>query len=328
MHVKNTPFDFNLNRGFSSITIGIASPEQIIMNSYGHVRKPETINYRTFKPERGGLFCSKIFGPIEDYSCLCGKYKKIKHKGIICVKCGVEVITSQVRRERAGHIELVCPVAHPWFSKTTPSALGTLLGITTEKLEKVLYFERYIVIDPGRFEQLYIGETVTEKDYLLCKSLCKKFTAGQGAAAIKIILNNLDVNKEILKIHAKLKKVSDSTGKKIFKKLQLLLELKKNKIKPVWLLLDVIPVLPPDLRPLVQIEGGKFASSDLNNLYRKIINRNNRLRRLIELDAPSLIIRNEKRMLQDAVDALFDNSHGADPPAERDLLFGPSAGAD
>lgn len=308
MYIKNTPFDFNLNRGFSSITIGIASPEQIIMNSYGHVRKPETINYRTFKPERGGLFCSKIFGPIEDYSCLCGKYKKIKHKGIICVKCGVEVITSQVRRERAGHIELVCPVAHPWFSKTTPSALGTLLGITTEKLEKVLYFERYIVIDPGKFEQLYIGETVSEKDYLLCKSLCKKFTAGQGAAAIKIILHNLDVSKEILKIHAKLKKVSDSSGKKIFKKLQLLLEFKKNKIKPVWLLLDVVPVLPPDLRPLVQIEGGKFASSDLNNLYRKIINRNNRLRRLIELDAPSLIIRNEKRMLQDAVDALFDNS--------------------
>jgi DNA-directed RNA polymerase beta' subunit len=293
---------------FETIRIKLASPEKIREWSYGEVKKPETINYRTFKPERDGLFCAKIFGPIKDWECICGKYKRMKHRGIVCDKCGVEVIQSKVRRERLGHIELATPVAHIWFLKGVPSRIGTLLDMTMRNLEKVLYFESYIVVDPGD-TTLKAKELLGEEDYKKRSAeYGTRFKAGMGAEAIRELLRGVDL--ETLAVELKLKiKEAASIGvkKKLTKRLKVVEAFRKSGNKPEWMIMDVIPVLPPDLRPLVPLEGGRFATSDLNDLYRRVINRNNRLKRLVELKAPSVIIKNEKRMLQEAVDALFDN---------------------
>jgi DNA-directed RNA polymerase beta' subunit len=293
---------------FETIRIKLASPEKIREWSYGEVKKPETINYRTFKPERDGLFCAKIFGPIKDWECICGKYKRMKHRGIVCDKCGVEVIQSKVRRERLGHIELATPVAHIWFLKGVPSRIGTLLDMTMRNLEKVLYFESYIVADPGD-TPLKAKELLGEEDYKKRSAeYGTRFKAGMGAEAIRELLRGVDL--ETLAVELKLKiKEAASIGvkKKLTKRLKVVEAFRKSGNKPEWMIMDVIPVLPPDLRPLVPLEGGRFATSDLNDLYRRVINRNNRLKRLVELKAPSVIIKNEKRMLQEAVDALFDN---------------------
>jgi len=293
---------------FNSLQISIASPEKIREWSYGEVKKPETINYRTFKPERDGLFCAKIFGPIKDYECLCGKYKRMKHRGVVCEKCGVEVTHSKVRRQRMGHIELATPVAHIWFLKCIPSTIGLLLDMTLKALEKVLYFENYIVIDP-KDTPLNKGALLTEEQYLKAKEdYGEDFIAGMGAEAIQIILKEIDL--EILASRLKdelLSTRSDAKRKKLSKRLRIVDAFRASKNKPEWMIMDVIPVLPPDLRPLVPLDGGRFATSDLNDLYRRVINRNNRLKRLLELNAPDIIIRNEKRMLQEAVDVLFDN---------------------
>jgi DNA-directed RNA polymerase beta' subunit len=293
---------------FEAIRIKLASPEKIREWSYGEVKKPETINYRTFKPERDGLFCAKIFGPIKDWECICGKYKRMKHRGIVCDKCGVEVIQSKVRRERLGHIELATPVAHIWFLKGVPSRIGTLLDMTMRNLEKVLYFESNIVIDPGD-TPLKAKELLTEDEYKKKTSeFGSRFKVGMGAEAVRELLKTVDL--EILSVELKTKikeAVSIGVKKKLTKRLKVVEAFRKSANKPEWMIMDVIPVLPPDLRPLVPLEGGRFATSDLNDLYRRVINRNNRLKRLAELKAPSVIIKNEKRMLQEAVDALFDN---------------------
>ncbi len=294
---------------FDAMRIRIASPDKIRSWSYGEVKKPETINYRSFKPEKDGLFCAKIFGPIKDWECNCGKYKRMKHRGIVCDKCGVEVIQSKVRRERMGHIELAAPVAHIWFLKGVPSRIGTLLEMSLKHLEKVLYFESYVVTDPGE-TSLKQQELLTE-DKL--RSLQEEhglsaFKAGIGAEAIRELLRGIDVNAEWEDTHAKAKKAtSAAVKKKLAKRLKVLEAFRKSGNKPEWMVMDVIPVLPPELRPLVPLDGGRFATSDLNDLYRRVINRNNRLKRLMELKAPGVIIRNEMRMLQEAVDALFDN---------------------
>ena len=293
---------------FEAVRIRLASPEKIREWSYGEVKKPETINYRTFKPERDGLFCAKIFGPIKDWECICGKYKRMKHRGVVCDKCGVEVIQSKVRRERLGHIELATPVAHIWFLKGLPSRIGTLLDMTMRHLEKVLYFESYVTIDPGD-TPLKEKELLTEDEYKKKTSeYGSRFKAGMGAEAIRELLRRVDL--EILYAELKTKiheAVSVGIKKKLTKRLKVVDAFRKSSNKPDWMIMDVIPVLPPDLRPLVPLEGGRFATSDLNDLYRRVINRNNRLKRLMELKAPSVIIKNEKRMLQEAVDALFDN---------------------
>ncbi|MBS1126394.1 MAG: rpoC [Nitrospirae bacterium] len=293
---------------FEALRIKLASPERIREWSFGEVKKPETINYRTFKPERDGLFCAKIFGPIKDWECICGKYKRMKHRGIVCDKCGVEVIQSKVRRERLGHIELASPVAHIWFLKGVPSRIGTLLDMTMRNLEKVLYFESYIVTDPGD-TALKFKELLSEDDYKKrTAEYGSRFKCGMGAEAIRELLRGVDL--EALSVELKLKiKEAASVGvkKKLTKRLKVVEAFRKSENKPGWMIMDVIPVLPPDLRPLVPLEGGRFATSDLNDLYRRVINRNNRLKRLVELKAPSVIIKNEKRMLQEAVDALFDN---------------------
>jgi DNA-directed RNA polymerase beta' subunit len=293
---------------FEAIRIKLASPEKIREWSYGEVKKPETINYRTFKPERDGLFCAKIFGPVKDWECLCGKYKRMKHRGVVCDKCGVEVIQSKVRRERMGHIELATPVAHIWFLKGVPSRIGILLDMTMRHLEKVLYFESYIVIDPG-------DTPLKEKDLLSDEEYKKKtaehgsrFKAGMGAEAIRELLRGLDLDPLAAELKAKIKEASSiGVKKKLTKRLKVIEAFRLSGNKPDWMIMDAVPVLPPDLRPLVPLEGGRFATSDLNDLYRRVINRNNRLKRLMELKAPSVIIKNEKRMLQEAVDALFDN---------------------
>ena len=293
---------------FDAIKIRLASPEKIREWSHGEVKKPETINYRTFKPERDGLFCTRIFGPIKDWECLCGKYKRMKHRGVVCDKCGTEVIQSKVRRERMGHIELAAPVAHIWFLKGVPSRIGTLLDMTMRQLERVLYFEGYVVIDPGD-TPLKEKEILSEEEYK--KSLAEygdRFKAGIGAEAIKELLKKVSL--EVLGNELKLNiKEAQSIGvkKKLTKRLRLVEAFRHSGNDPEWMIMDVVPVLPPDLRPLVPLEGGRFATSDLNDLYRRVINRNNRLKRLMELKAPSVIIRNEKRMLQESVDALFDN---------------------
>ncbi len=293
---------------FEAIRIKLASPERIREWSYGEVKKPETINYRTFKPERDGLFCAKIFGPIKDWECICGKYKRMKHRGIVCDKCGVEVIQSKVRRERLGHIELATPVAHIWFLKGVPSRIGTLLDMTMRNLEKVLYFESYIVIDPGD-TPLKVKELLSDDDYKKkTTEFGTRFKVGMGAEAVRELLRAVDL--EVLSVDLKVKikeAVSLGVKKKLTKRLKVVEAFRKSGNKPEWMIMDVIPVLPPDLRPLVPLEGGRFATSDLNDLYRRVINRNNRLKRLVELKAPSVIIKNEKRMLQEAVDALFDN---------------------
>ncbi|MEW5707709.1 MAG: DNA-directed RNA polymerase subunit beta' [Pseudomonadota bacterium] len=293
---------------FDAIKIGLASPEKIRSWSYGEVKKPETINYRTFKPERDGLFCAKIFGPVKDYECLCGKYKRLKHRGVICEKCGVEVTLSKVRRERMGHIELASPVAHIWFLKSLPSRMGMVLDMTLRDIERVLYFEAYVVVDPG-LTPLHRGQLLTEDDYLSkVEEYGDDFTAQMGAEGVRELLRTLDLNKEIEKLRQELEATgSDSKIKKIAKRLKVLEAFQKSGIKPEWMILEVLPVLPPELRPLVPLDGGRFATSDLNDLYRRVINRNNRLKRLLELKAPDIIVRNEKRMLQEAVDSLLDN---------------------
>lgn len=293
---------------FEAVRIRLASPEKIREWSYGEVKKPETINYRTFKPERDGLFCAKIFGPIKDWECICGKYKRMKHRGVVCDKCGVEVIQSKVRRERLGHIELASPVAHIWFLKGLPSRIGTLLDMTMRQLERVLYFESYVVIDPGD-TPLKEKDLLTEDEYK--KKVAEygsKFKAGMGAEAIRELLRRVDLEALYVDLKNKINEAASIGLKKKFtKRLKVVDAFRKSGNKPEWMIMDVIPVLPPDLRPLVPLEGGRFATSDLNDLYRRVINRNNRLKRLMELKAPSVIIKNEKRMLQEAVDALFDN---------------------
>jgi DNA-directed RNA polymerase subunit beta' len=296
-------------RSFSAIRIMLASPEKIREWSHGEVKKPETINYRTFKPERDGLFCAKIFGPVKDYECNCGKYKRMKHRGVVCEKCGVEVIQSKVRRERMGHITLATPVAHIWFLKSLPSRIGNLLDIPLKDLEKVLYCESYICIDP-KDSPLERSELISEDRYgkLLDEIGYDAFDAGMGAEAILQLLKELDVHALAEQLRIEMKEVtSEAKRKKIAKRLKVVEAFRESGNKPQWMMLEVIPVIPPDLRPLVPLDGGRFATSDLNDLYRRVINRNNRLKRLQELNAPEIIIRNEKRMLQEAVDALFDN---------------------
>jgi DNA-directed RNA polymerase subunit beta' len=294
---------------FDQIKIQMASPEQIRSWSYGEIKKPETINYRTFKPERDGLFCARIFGPIKDYECLCGKYKRMKFRGIICEKCGVEVTLAKVRRERMGHIELASPVAHIWFLKSLPSRIGLMVDLTLKELEKVLYFESYVVLEPGTTD-LKLHQLLTE-DGLMSKQDEfgeEAFTAAIGAEAIKHILSKIDSDAEKVKLRGELRDTtSEAKRKKLVKRLKLIEAFSESGAKPDWMILEVIPVIPPELRPLVPLDGGRFATSDLNDLYRRVINRNNRLKRLIELRAPDIIVRNEKRMLQESVDALFDN---------------------
>ncbi len=293
---------------FDGIKIGLASPEKIRAWSYGEVKKPETINYRTFKPERDGLFCAKIFGPVKDYECLCGKYKRLKHRGVVCEKCGVEVTLSKVRRERMGHIELASPVAHIWFLKSLPSRLGLVLDMTLRDIERVLYFEAYVVVNPG-MTPLQRGQLLSEEDYLTkVEEFGDEFGALMGAEGVRELLRHLDLIREIDQLRQELAGTDSETKiKKIAKRLKLLESFHKSNIKPEWMVLEVLPVLPPDLRPLVPLDGGRFATSDLNDLYRRVINRNNRLKRLLELKAPEIIVRNEKRMLQEAVDSLLDN---------------------
>ncbi|MGB4192856.1 DNA-directed RNA polymerase subunit beta' [Limnohabitans sp. Hippo3] len=291
---------------FDAIRIGLASPEKIRSWSFGEVKKPETINYRTFKPERDGLFCAKIFGPIKDYECLCGKYKRLKHRGVICEKCGVEVTQTKVRRERMGHIDLAAPCAHIWFLKSLPSRLGLVLDMTLRDIERVLYFEAYVVTDPG-MTPLKKFSIMSEDDYdAKVKEYGDEFTAKMGAEGIRELLEGIDIESEIERLRGDLTG-SELKVKKNSKRLKVLEAFKKSGIKPGWMVLEVLPVLPPDLRPLVPLDGGRFATSDLNDLYRRVINRNSRLRRLLELKAPEIIARNEKRMLQEAVDSLLDN---------------------
>jgi DNA-directed RNA polymerase subunit beta' len=294
-------------RSFSAIRIMLASPERIREWSHGEVKKPETINYRTFKPERDGLFCAKIFGPVKDYECNCGKYKRMKHRGVVCEKCGVEVIQSKVRRERMGHITLATPVAHIWFLKSLPSRIGNLLDIPLKDLEKVLYCESYIVIDP-KDSGLSRCELLTEEQYGKHLDTGVDFDAGMGAEAILGLLRQLDIIQLAETLRQEMREVtSEAKRKKVAKRLKVVEAFRESGNKPDWMMLTVVPVIPPDLRPLVPLDGGRFATSDLNDLYRRVINRNNRLKRLQELNAPEIIIRNEKRMLQEAVDALFDN---------------------
>jgi len=294
---------------FDAIKIALASPEKIRSWSYGEVKKPETINYRTFKPERDGLFCAKIFGPVKDYECLCGKYKRLKHRGVICEKCGVEVTLSKVRRERMGIIELASPVAHIWFLKSLPSRLGMVLDIPLRDIERVLYFEAYIVTDPGMLEGFQKGNILSEDDYLAkTEEFGDEFSASMGAEGIESLLKSIDIPAEIDKLREELAATnSEAKIKKIAKRLKVLEAFQTSGIKPEWMILKVLPVLPPELRPLVPLDGGRFATSDLNDLYRRVINRNNRLRRLIDLRAPEIIVKNEKRMLQESVDSLLDN---------------------
>jgi len=293
---------------FDAIKIGLASPEKIRSWSYGEVKKPETINYRTFKPERDGLFCAKIFGPVKDYECLCGKYKRLKHRGVICEKCGVEVTLSKVRRERMGHIDLASPVAHIWFLKSLPSRLGMVLDMTLRDIERVLYFEAYVVTEPG-MTPLNRGQLLSEDDYLAkTEEYGDEFSATMGAEGVRSLLANLDVASEIEQLRDDLAATGSETKiKKFAKRLKVLEAFNSSGIKPQWMVMTVLPVLPPELRPLVPLDGGRFATSDLNDLYRRVINRNNRLRRLLELKAPEIIVRNEKRMLQESVDSLLDN---------------------
>ncbi|MBU0769702.1 MAG: DNA-directed RNA polymerase subunit beta', partial [Proteobacteria bacterium] len=297
---------------YSGIRIALASPEQILKWSHGEIKKPETINYRTFKPERDGLFCAKIFGPTKDYECNCGKYKRMKHRGVICEKCGVEVIQSKVRRERMAHIELAAPCSHIWYLRSLPSKIGNLMDMTLKNLEKVIYFDSYIVIDPMDTD-LSPRQLLSEEKYREAREIYgTKFEAGIGAEAVKKLLEKIDLES----LYKELRTEINATGsvakrQKLSKRLRIIDSFRRSGVDPTWMIMDVIPVLPPDLRPLVPLEGGRFATSDLNDLYRRVINRNNRLKRLIELKAPDIIVRNEKRMLQESMDVLFDNGrHG------------------
>ena len=293
---------------FDAIRIALASPEMIRSWSYGEVKKPETINYRTFKPERDGLFCAKIFGPVKDFECLCGKYKRLKHRGVVCEKCGVEVTQAKVRRERMGHIELASPTAHIWFLKSLPSRIGLMLDMTLREIERVLYFEAFVVTEPGMTE-LQRGQLLSDEAYLeAIEAHGDDFRALMGAEAVHELLKSMDLPEEVLKVREDMTSTSSETKlKRLAKRLKLIESFMESGNHPEWMVLTVLPVLPPDLRPLVPLDGGRFATSDLNDLYRRVINRNNRLRRLLELSAPDIIVRNEKRMLQEAVDALLDN---------------------
>ena len=293
---------------FDAIRIGLASPEMIRSWSFGEVKKPETINYRTFKPERDGLFCAKIFGPVKDYECLCGKYKRLKHRGVICEKCGVEVALAKVRRERMAHIELASPVAHIWFLKSLPSRIGLLMDMTLRDIERVLYFESYVVIDPG-MTTLEKGQLLNDEQYFeALEEFGDDFDARMGAEAVRELLHAIDLEHEIGRLREEIPQTNSETKiKKLSKRLKLMEAFLGSGNLPEWMVLTVLPVLPPDLRPLVPLDGGRFATSDLNDLYRRVINRNNRLKRLLDLSAPDIIVRNEKRMLQEAVDALLDN---------------------
>ena len=296
------------NEDFDAIRIGLASPDMIRSWSFGEVKKPETINYRTFKPERDGLFCAKIFGPIKDYECLCGKYKRLKHRGVVCEKCGVEVTQTKVRRERMGHIELASPVAHIWFLKSLPSRIGLMLDMTLREIERILYFEAFVVVDPG-MTPLEQGQLLSDEAYLdAIEQYGDEFDARMGAEAVRDLLAGLELESEVVRVRDEIAGTNSETKiKRLSKRLKLLESFLESGNKPAWMVLTVLPVLPPDLRPLVPLDGGRFATSDLNDLYRRVINRNNRLRRLLELNAPDIIVRNEKRMLQEAVDALLDN---------------------
>jgi len=296
------------NEEFDSIRIGLASPEMIRSWSFGEVKKPETINYRTFKPERDGLFCAKIFGPVKDYECLCGKYKRLKHRGVICEKCGVEVALAKVRRERMGHIELASPVAHIWFLKSLPSRIGLLLDMTLRDIERILYFESYVVIDPG-MTTLEKGQLLNDEQYFeAVEEFGDEFIAKMGAEAVQLLMSDIDIDEEVSTLREEIPATNSETKiKKLSKRLKLLEALQSSGNNPEWMVLNALPVLPPDLRPLVPLDGGRFATSDLNDLYRRVINRNNRLKRLLDLNAPDIIVRNEKRMLQESVDALLDN---------------------
>ncbi|MBT0959461.1 DNA-directed RNA polymerase subunit beta' [Alphaproteobacteria bacterium KMM 3653] len=308
--LTNNPFNpLTPPKVFDEIKVSLASPERILSWSFGEIKKPETINYRTFKPERDGLFCARIFGPIKDYECLCGKYKRMKYRGVVCEKCGVEVTLQKVRRERMGHIELAAPVAHIWFLKSLPSRIGLMLDMTLRDLERILYFENYVVIEPGLTDLTY-GQLMNEEDYMDAQDTygMDAFTANIGAEAIREMLSMIDLEAEAEQLRADL---AEATGelkpKKIIKRLKIVESFIESGNRPEWMVLTVVPVIPPELRPLVPLDGGRFATSDLNDLYRRVINRNNRLKRLIELRAPDIIVRNEKRMLQESVDALFDN---------------------
>src|SRR4051795_3504743 len=308
--MRSSPYDrANLIADFDSIRISLASPEKIRSWSHGEVTKPETINYRTFKPERDGLFCARIFGPVADWECLCGKYKRMKHRGVICDKCGVEVTQSKVRRERLGHIELASPCSHVWFFKGLPSRIGHLLDITLRDLEKILYFETYIVVDEGDVPDLKQKELLTDERFReLTRDYPNQFVAKMGAEAIKDLLSQINIQELVEELRLKMREETSQQKKlKYSKRLKVSNSFLRSGNNPMWMILDVIPVIPPELRPLVPLDGGRFATSDLNDLYRRVINRNNRLKKLIELHAPEVIVRNEKRMLQEAVDALFDN---------------------
>ena len=295
------------NATFDAIKIGIASPDMIRSWSFGEVKKPETINYRTLKPERDGLYCERIFGPTKDWACHCGKYKKIKYKGKVCDRCGVEVTKAKVRRERMGHIELAAPCSHIWYFKGIPSRMGLILDISPKVLEKVLYFAAYIVTDPGD-APLALNQVLTEKEYRdLREKYEDDFKAGMGAEAVKELLDNIDLEELSAQLREELKNASSQKKLRLVKRLEVVEAFRESGNKPSWMIMDVLPVIPPDIRPMIQLDGGRFATSDLNDLYRRVINRNNRLKRLIQLSAPDIIIRNEKRMLQEAVDALIDN---------------------
>ena len=300
-------------RRYTGVKVSLASSDQIRQWSHGEIKKPETINYRTFKPERDGLFCAKIFGPTKDYECNCGKYKRMKHRGVICEKCGVEVIQSKVRRERMGHIELATPVSHIWFLKSLPSKIGNLLDITLKNMEKVLYFDSYIVIDPKE-TALARGQLLSDDKHQEAIDTygLGKFEAGIGAEAVKALLENIELDELYQELRKDIRATSSvAKRQKLSKRLKIVDAFMRSGLEPIWMIMDVIPVLPPDLRPLVPLEGGRFATSDLNDLYRRVINRNNRLKRLMDLKAPEIIVRNEKRMLQESVDVLFDNGrHG------------------
>ncbi|MBF9028777.1 DNA-directed RNA polymerase subunit beta' [Rhodobacterales bacterium HKCCE3408] len=308
--LTNNPFNpLTPQKAFDEIKVSLASPERILSWSYGEIKKPETINYRTFKPERDGLFCARIFGPVKDYECLCGKYKRMKYRGVVCEKCGVEVTLQKVRRERMGHIELAAPVAHIWFLKSLPSRIGLMLDMTLRDLERILYFENYVVIEPGLTDLTY-GQLMSEEEFLDAQDAygADAFSANIGAEAIREMLSNIDLEAEAVQLREDLKEATgELKPKKIIKRLKIIENFIESGNRPEWMVMTVIPVIPPELRPLVPLDGGRFATSDLNDLYRRVINRNNRLKRLIELRAPDIIIRNEKRMLQESVDALFDN---------------------
>ena len=293
---------------FDAIKIALASPDLIRSWSFGEVKKPETINYRTFKPERDGLFCAAIFGPIKDYECLCGKYKRMKHRGVVCEKCGTEVTLAKVRRERMGHIDLASPVAHIWFLKSLPSRIGLMLDMTLRDIERILYFEAYVVTEPG-LTPMERGQLLNEEQFMTARQEHgDDFDAAMGAEAVFDLLRTIDLQAQMVQLREDIAATGSETKlKRLTKRIKLVEAFLESGNRPEWMVMTVLPVLPPDLRPLVPLDGGRFATSDLNDLYRRVINRNNRLRRLLELNAPDIIVRNEKRMLQESVDALMDN---------------------